>query len=112
MSKYSDDELLMKIQSNPVLSEEAAGKVADFFSAFSDTSRVRIISALTGGELHVGAIAKFVGLSESAVSHHLRGLRHLRLVKTRKEGRQVYYFLDDDHIIEIFQSGVLHVQHD
>lgn len=102
----------MEIQSHPFLSEELAAKVADFFSAFSDTSRVRIISVLTGGELHVGAIAKAVGLSESAVSHHLRGLRHLRLVKARKEGRQVFYYLDDDHIIEIFNSGVLHVKHD
>ena len=94
-----------------VLDEETASQVADFFSAFSDTSRVRIISALTGGRLPVGAIASVVEISESAVSHHLRGLRQLRLVKARKEGRQVFYFLDDEHIIEIFESGVSHIQH-
>jgi DNA-binding transcriptional ArsR family regulator len=95
-----------------VLNEEIATLVADFFSAFSDTSRVRIISALVGGRMPVGEIADIVGISESAVSHHLRGLRQLRLVKAHKEGRQVFYYLDDDHIIQIFEAGVNHVQHD
>jgi ArsR family transcriptional regulator len=102
----------MMISINDVLTEEVAARVASFFSAFSDTSRVRIISALTEGELHVGAIADMVGISESAVSHHLRGLRHLRLVKTRKVGRQVFYCLDDEHIIGIYQAGVNHIHHD
>jgi DNA-binding transcriptional ArsR family regulator len=94
------------------LPEDVASKVADFFSAFSDTSRIRIISVLTAGELNVGAIAKMVGISESAVSHHLRGLRQLRLVRARKIGRQVFYCLDDEHIIEIFKSGVHHIHHE
>jgi len=97
--------------SDSVLSEEAAARVAEFFSAFSDTSRVRIISALANCEMHVGAIAEAVGISESAVSHHLRGLRQMRLVRARKEGRQVFYCLDDDHITAIFNSGVDHVEH-
>ena len=95
-----------------IISEEVASHVAEFFSAFSDTTRLRIISALTYGELNVGAISNIVGVSESAVSHHLRNLRQLRLVKSRKEGRQVYYCLDDVHIIEIYKSGVKHVQHE
>ena len=94
-----------------VLSEEIAAQVADFFSAFSDTSRVRIISALANCEMNVGAIAEAVGISESAVSHQLRGLRQLRLVRARKEGRQVFYCLDDDHITHIFQSGLDHIIH-
>jgi DNA-binding transcriptional ArsR family regulator len=96
----------------PILSEDMAAQVAVFFSAFSDTSRVRIISMLLSGEKNVGAIAGFVGLTESAVSHHLRGLRHLRLVQTRKVGRQVFYSLIDQHIIDIYTAGVDHVQHD
>jgi DNA-binding transcriptional ArsR family regulator len=95
-----------------VLSEAMAAQVAVFFSAFSDTSRVRIISTLLSGEKNVGTIAGFVSLSESAVSHHLRGLRHLRLVQTRKVGRQVFYSLIDQHIIDIYTAGVDHVQHD
>jgi ArsR family transcriptional regulator len=103
---------MMVTKDSIVLDEEIATLVADFFSAFSDTSRVRIISALVGGKLPVGEIAAIVGISESAVSHHLRGLRQLRLVKAHKEGRQVFYYLDDDHIIEIFEAGVNHIQHD
>jgi ArsR family transcriptional regulator len=97
--------------SDSVISEETAARVAEFFSAFSDTSRVRIISALTNCERHVGAIAESVGISESAVSHHLRGLRQMRLVRARKEGRQVFYCLDDDHITAIFNSGLDHIEH-
>jgi ArsR family transcriptional regulator len=99
-------------QDPTALSEGVASKVADFFSAFSDTSRVRIISVLTRGEMNVGSIAKLVGISESAVSHHLRALRQLRLVRAHKIGRQVFYSLDDEHIIEIYKAGVYHVQHE
>lgn len=98
-------------QIHTILSEEVASEVADFFSAFSDMSRVRILSVLLDGESNVGSIAEEVEISESAVSHHLRNLRQLRLVKMRKSGRQVYYSLDDDHIIHIFKAGLDHVQH-
>ncbi|MBN2046832.1 MAG: helix-turn-helix transcriptional regulator [Anaerolineaceae bacterium] len=94
-----------------VLSEEIAADLAEFFSSFSDSSRVRIISALAGCELSVGEIAEAVSLSESATSHHLRGLRQKHLVRTRKEGRQVYYCLDDEHILGIYQTGLDHVTH-
>jgi DNA-binding transcriptional ArsR family regulator len=100
------------LETSSVLSEDLAAQVAFFFSAFSDTSRVRIISTLSGGQKNVGTIARLVGLSESAVSHHLRGLRHLRLVQTRKVGRQVFYSLIDQHIIDIYTAGVDHVLHD
>ncbi len=111
MSKYSYKWCVMKTNDTKILNEEVATQVADFFSAFSDTSRVRIISSLMRGRRPVSEIAIAIGISESAVSHHLRSLRQLRLVKAHKEGRQVFYFLDDDHIIEIFNSGVNHVQH-
>lgn len=94
-----------------VLDEPTAARLAELFGALSDPSRVRIISALSGGELHVGALAQLVGLSESNVSHHLRGLRHMRLVRARREGRYVFYALDDDHIAELFRCGLDHVQH-
>jgi DNA-binding transcriptional ArsR family regulator len=76
----------------------------------SDASRVRIIAALTQGEMHVGALAEATGLSESAVSHHLRHLRQMRLVRTHKDGRYVFYALDDDHVAVLFRCGVEHVQ--
>ena len=93
------------------LDERTAAQVAELFRAFSDTSRVRLIAALADGELNVGALAAAVGISESAASHHLRGLRQMRLVRTRKTGRQVFYSLDDDHVAELFRHGLDHVRH-
>ena len=93
------------------LDERAAERLAEIFSALSDPSRIRIISALKTSELNVGTLAEIVGMSESAVSHHLRGLRQLRLVRARKEGRQVFYTLDDEHIADLFQRGLDHVLH-
>jgi len=94
----------------PVLDEHTAAHVAELFGAFSDTSRVRILSVLTEREMNVGALAAAVGVSQSAVSHHLRGLRQLRLVQARRDGREVYYRVEDEHLIALFQQGVRHVQ--
>jgi ArsR family transcriptional regulator len=93
-----------------ILNEHTAAQVAELFRAFSDTSRVRILSALLSQELHVSAIASRVGLSESAVSHHLRGLRQMRMVQSRREGKEVYYRIEDEHIIALFQQGIRHIQ--
>ncbi len=95
---------------SPALDEHTAAHVAELFRAFSDTSRVRIMSALVNGKLNVSALAQLVGISESAVSHHMRGLRQMRLVSSRKEGKEVYYSVEDDHIIHLFQQGVNHVK--
>jgi DNA-binding transcriptional ArsR family regulator len=94
-----------------VLDAETAANLAEMFRALSDPSRIRIISALADNELNVGALADAVGLSESAVSHQLRGLRQMRLVRARKEGRQVFYALDDEHITDLFHRGLDHILH-
>jgi DNA-binding transcriptional ArsR family regulator len=94
-----------------MLDEQTAIRLADLFGALSDPSRVRIIAELTRGEKNVSAIAEAVGLSDSAVSHQLRGLRQMRLVRTRKQGRQVFYSLDDEHIADLYARGLDHVQH-
>jgi DNA-binding transcriptional ArsR family regulator len=101
---------IMTIPTSSVLDEHTAAHVAELFRAFSDTSRVRILYALISQELNVGAVAEQVGISESAVSHHLRGLRQMRLVQARREGKEVYYRVEDAHIIALFQQGVHHVQ--
>ena len=93
------------------LPELKAIQLAELFSALSDASRVRIISLLIEGEMSVGALAEELKMTESAVSHQLRGLRQMKLVRTRKDGRQVYYALDDGHVIELFQRGLDHVRH-
>jgi len=94
-----------------MLDESTANRVAELFGALSSSTRVRIISALTKGELNVSALADLVAISESAVSHQLRGLRQMRLVRSRKVGRQIFYALDDDHIAELYARGLDHVKH-
>jgi DNA-binding transcriptional ArsR family regulator len=91
--------------------EEKAARVAEVFRALGDGSRVRIIAALLAGELNVGDMARVVNLSESAVSHHLRGLRQLHLVRARRDGRHVFYSLDDEHVAVLFREGLDHVAH-
>ena len=94
-----------------IIDEDTAAHLAELFSAFGDASRVRLISALTVREMNVTALAEATGLSASAVSHQLRGLRQMRLVRAHKDGRQVFYALDDDHVVELYQRGLDHVQH-
>lgn len=91
--------------------QETAAQMAELFSALGDTSRVRIVGALATTELNVGELAAQVDLTHSAVSHHLRHLRQMRLVSARKEGRYVYYHLDDDHVKDLFRCGLEHVRH-
>ena len=93
------------------LDERTSTHLADLFSALSDPTRLAIISTLLEREMSVGEIAQGIGMSESAVSHQLRGLRQMRLVRPRKEGRQVFYCLDDDHVARLFQMGLDHVLH-
>jgi DNA-binding transcriptional ArsR family regulator len=95
-----------------ILDEHTAVHVAELFRAFSDTSRVRILSGLVEQEINISALAKLVGVTESAVSHHMRGLRMMQLVKSRREGKEVFYSVIDPHIIALFQQGVRHVQED
>ena len=93
------------------LTELKAIQLAELFSALSDASRVRIISLLIENEMSVSALAEGLKMTESAISHQLRGLRQMHLVRTRKSGRQVFYSLDDDHVSRLFSVGLDHVQH-
>jgi DNA-binding transcriptional ArsR family regulator len=93
------------------LTELKAIKLAELFSSLSDASRIRIIAQLMDGEMSVRAIADGLGMTESAVSHQLRGLRQMHLVRARKSGRQVFYSIDDDHVSRLFTLGLDHVQH-
>jgi DNA-binding transcriptional ArsR family regulator len=84
--------------------------LAETFQALSDTTRVKIVWALSRGELCVGDIAQLMSMSQPAVSHHLRTLRNLQLVKVRRDGRTSFYSLDDDHIERLLKEGILHVE--
>jgi ArsR family transcriptional regulator, lead/cadmium/zinc/bismuth-responsive transcriptional repressor len=96
--------------STSILDEHTAAHVAELFRSFSDTSRVRILSAIVEKEVNISALAELVGVTESAVSHHIRGLRQMHIVQARRVGKEVYYSVDDPHIIALFQQGVRHVQ--
>ena len=92
------------------LDERSCGALAEIFKALGDATRVRILDALAQAELCVCDLAALVGLSESAVSHQLRLLRGMRVVRARRAGRMVFYALDDDHIMGLFEQGLEHVE--
>lgn len=92
-----------------LLPAEEAANLAETFKVLGDVTRVRILDALSQQELCVCDLAALVGLSESAVSHQLRLLRGMRLVKPRRAGRMIFYTLDDQHIISLFQQASRHV---
>ncbi len=94
-----------------LLKGQTSTHLADLFSALSDPTRLRIVSVLLDGEMNVGDLAAQLEMTESAVSHQLRGLRHMKLVRSRKNGRQVYYALGDDHVAKLYLLGLDHVEH-
>jgi DNA-binding transcriptional ArsR family regulator len=93
-----------------LMSSRTVESLADTFRVLGDPTRVRILDALSAGELCVCDIAGLIGISESAVSHQLRLLRGMRLVRPRRAGRQVYYMVDDHHILELMHQAFTHVQ--
>lgn len=92
------------------LSREVFLLLAETFQAMGDPSRVQIVWALSHGELCVNDLADILEMSQPAVSHHLRTLRNLKLVKYRKDGRTTFYSLDDIHINHLLTEGIEHVE--
>ena len=84
--------------------------IADIFRVLGDPTRVRILDTLGRRELCVNDLAGKVGISESAVSHQLRLLRTMRLVRVRRQGRLAFYAVDDHHILELLNQARVHVQ--
>jgi ArsR family transcriptional regulator len=93
-----------------LMSARTVEALAETFRVLGDPTRVRILDALAPGELCVCDIATLAGISESAVSHQLRLLRGMRLVRPRREGRLVYYAVDDHHILELLKQALTHVE--
>ena len=108
---YHIDEGAVRQAQGQLVDGLAATQLSELFRALSDPTRVRIVSALLAGELCVCDISTTLGMTQSAISHQLRVLRQLHLVKNRKAGRTVYYSLDDDHVSALFQKGMEHVGH-
>ena len=90
--------------------EEMLYDLADLFKVLGDSTRIRILRVLYNGELCVSDIAQVLGMTTSAVSHQLRVLKQSRLVKFRRDGKTIYYDLDDDHVFSILKQGMEHIQ--
>lgn len=93
------------------LDQELLFSISDFFKVFSDPTRVKILFTLLNGELCVGELVKIMNMNQSAISHQLRTLRQNNIVKFRKEGKTVYYSLDDSHVEEILTQSFIHLSH-
>jgi len=91
--------------------EEKLYDLAELFKVFGDTTRIKILHALFEEEMCVCDIAALLGMNQSAISHQLRVLKQAGLVKFRKEGKVVYYSLDDEHVENIFEQGFIHINH-
>src|SRR5215207_3239360 len=100
----------MSNSSYVLLETTAVEALAETFRVLGGVTRVRILDAISRSELCVGEIADLLGLSESAVSHQLRLLRNMRLARPRRDGKSIYYSLDDQHIVRLFEQGLEHVQ--
>lgn len=104
------NEKSVKAVQRAMVSNTVAEALAETFKVLSDPTRVKILCALSKAELCVCDLSALLGMHESAVSHHLRLLKTLKLVKYRREGRMAYYSLDDEHIERLFRQGLEHVQ--
>lgn len=93
------------------LQMEFVQEMAEFFKIFGDGTRIRVLQTLMEGEKNVGDLAEVLEMSQSAVSHQLRVLRQNGLVKYRKEGKVVFYSLDDEHVENVLQQGMAHLRH-
>lgn len=103
------DQIIAELK--PLLtSEEDIYEMSDIFKAFSDPTRLRIIDALINSELCVCCISSLLELSQPAVSHHLKALRQTRIVKSRRDGKEIYYSLDDEHIRLLFELCRQHIE--
>lgn len=107
----SGTEANMKLIQEKLIGESAAVHMADLFKALGDPTRIKIIHTLLQSELCVHDLTQVLDMGQSAISHQLRLLRNLRIVKRRKVGKTVYYSLDDDHVEQIFVQTLQHLKH-
>ena len=105
----SNQEIVNRIKSN-LLEDEEIFDLAELFKVFGDSTRMKILNALMMEELCVCDIAEITNSTPSAISHQLRVLKQAKLVKYRKEGKSVFYSLDDEHVREIFEKGREHIE--
>lgn len=101
---------LVKQVKDRMISQEDAGELANFYKVFADPTRVKLLFALGIQEMCVCDLSYLMNMSQSAVSHQLKVLRQARVVKNRRDGKVMYYSLDDDHIQHVFSQGLEHIK--
>ena len=106
----SENRALRERVENSLPDEESLYDLAELFKVFGDTTRIRILYVLFESEMCVCDIAEILNMTQSAISHQLRVLKQARLVKNRREGKQIYYFLADDHVRTIIGQGMDHIE--
>ncbi|RAK09397.1 ArsR family transcriptional regulator [Halanaerobium saccharolyticum] len=109
---FNPDNQVVKIMKEKTLADDVVYDLAELFKTMGDPTRIKILYALKERELCVCDLSELLDMSSSAISHQLRVLRNNKLVKYRKEGRSVYYSLDDDHVMCLFGQGLEHVLED
>ena len=107
--KHCHGELIHQVETN-IPAEEDMYDLADLFKVFGDTTRIKILYVLRVSEMCVCDIADSLGMTQSAISHQLRVLKQMDLVKNRRDGKAIYYSLADDHIAGILDMGLEHIQ--
>lgn len=96
---------------NKMCDEKILNKLSEFFKILGDKTRVKILFALDKHELCVCDIANILNMSKSSISHQLSTLRKNGIVKCKKKGKEVFYMLDDEHVKEVYEIGIEHIQH-
>ncbi len=118
MKDYKDQDRCICTQVHKDIVDKVKGKMpqeeklydlAELFKVFGDTTRIRILWALDESELCVCDLAELLSMTQSAISHQLRVLKQAKLVKYRKDGKNVFYSLDDEHVKQVFEQGLLHI---
>ncbi len=93
------------------LDDQTSQRLAEIFKILGDATRIKLLALLTSDEMRVSDIAETLNMGQSAISHQLRVLRNARLVKFRKDGKEAWYSLDDDHVVKLMRQGLDHVSH-
>jgi len=109
---FNPDNQVVEMMKKKNLADDVVYDLAEIFKTMGDPTRIKILYALKERELCVCDLSELLDMSSSAISHQLRILRNNKLVKYRKEGRSVYYSLDDDHVMSLFGQGLEHVLED
>lgn len=99
----------MNTKANEITDTEVLFDLADLFKVFGDSTRLRIMVTISENEMSVLNIAETLGMEQSTISHQLRVLRQNKLVRVRRDGKQIYYSLDDDHVKKIIEMGLDHI---